>query len=102
MKKASLKSNSTQEFSVPKFIKYSIYLKISSNHNITKSKNLTSTESEAQVAIPNIPPIDYKWKVFARKHGRCIFINQHYRSAKHTLKRNVHKLNGMFFRLMLF
>ena len=69
MKKASLKSNSTQEFSVPKFIKYSIYLKISSNHDITKSKNLTSTESEAQVAIPNIPPIEYKWKVLQENMG---------------------------------
>ena len=60
LKHASLQYTSTQECYMPRFVKANPYIKSSSNKNINTSENLISTESEAQVSIPNIPQIDNK------------------------------------------
>ena len=55
-----------------------------------------TTSLEAQVSIPNLPPIENKWEVFSSKDKEDIFKNHHNRSAKHTLKLHVQKLNEIF------
>ena len=37
--------------------------------NITTSQDINNTELEAQVSIPNNPPIRNEWESFALKYG---------------------------------
>ena len=63
---------------------------------MTRYQNIINTVSEAQLTVPNIPPIETEWEVSPNKYLYDNFMNQHNKNAKKMLTINVNKLNKLF------
>ena len=63
---------------------------------MTRYQNIINTVSEAQLTVPNIPPIETEWEFPPNKYLYDNFMNQHNKNAKKMLTINVNKLNKLF------
>ena len=91
LKKVTLKSTTTHQCSTSKNDKSNCYLTSPSIHNYTTSDNFSNTKYEVDV-----PLIYNEWEDYARKDEESYLNSNHNMSTKHTIKRQVHKLNEFF------